>query len=163
MRALSADAKLHVFCVDVYGVDVYGVDAYGFEARDIAKRDRARSWISTCWQRRCGRSSRQVLDAYCLNRKKMFSHPWFAQAAKTPARRYQSARRGVVDQPAVDVASVVDIGDGQSCLDALAPAAAPQSGGTMRLTENLQRDQRIDGVPTLDPFIVGPVVLGAAA
>jgi predicted nucleic acid-binding protein len=173
MRALSADAKLHGFCVgvygfdvcgvDVYGVDGYGVDAYGFEARDIAKRDRARSWISTCWQRRCGRSSRQVLDAHCLNRKKMFSHPWFAEAAKTPARCYQSARRGVMDQPGVDVASVVDNRDGQSCWDALVLAAGQQSGGTMRRTENLQRHQRIDGVPTPNPSIVGPVVLGAAA
>jgi predicted nucleic acid-binding protein len=47
--------------------------------------------------------------------------------------------------------------------DALVVAAAQHQGCTVVLTEDLQHGQQIDSVRIVNPFLVGPELLDAAA
>jgi len=42
-------------------------------------------------------------------------------------------------------------------------SAAQHMGCTLLLTEDLQHDQRIDGLRVVNPFLVGPEILDAPA
>ena len=148
MSTVFIDTNVLLYCVD---------------ERDIDKRDRAREWIAACWQRRCGRLSTQVLNEYCYNVKKKFSRQLSQDGARTQVRRYQNWRPWAIDQPTVEVAWAVEDRYRLSYWDALMVAAAQQQGCTLMLTEDLQHDQRIDSVRILNPFLVGPEMLDAAA
>ncbi|HEY9068557.1 MAG TPA: hypothetical protein VIO33_26460, partial [Burkholderiaceae bacterium] len=64
--------------------------------------------------------------------------------------------------PTVETAWAVETRYGLNYWDALMVAAAQQQGCTMLLTEDLQHDQRIDGVRIVDPFRAGPELLTQA-
>ena len=148
MSTVFVDTNVLLYCVD---------------ERDIDKRDRARVWISACWQRRSGRLSTQVLNEYYFNVKKKFSRQLSQDSARAEVRRYQNWRPWAIDQPTVEAAWAVEDRYRLSYWDALMVAAEQQQGCTMLLTEDLQHDQRIDGVRIVNPFLVGPDVLDAAA
>ena len=136
---------------------------YGVDDRDVAKRDKARAWIATCWERRCGRISSQVLNEYYSNARKKFSSAIAAGDARAEVRRYQHWRPWVIDHPTVETAWAVESRYGLNYWDALMIAAAQQQGCTLMLTEDLQHDQVIDKVRILNPFLVGPEMLDALA
>ncbi len=132
---------------------------YGIDDRDTAKRDKARAWIATCWERRCGRISTQVLNEYYSNARKKFSSAVAAGDARAEVRRYQHWRPWAIDHPTVETAWAVESRFGLSYWDALMVAAAQQQGCTLMLTEDLPHDQLIDKVRILNPFLVGPEML----
>jgi predicted nucleic acid-binding protein len=132
---------------------------YGVDDRDVSKRDRARVWIATCWERRCGRISTQVLNEYYSNARRKFSSAIAAGDARAEVRRYQHWRPWVIDHPTVETAWAVESRYGLNYWDALMVAAAQQQGCTLLLTEDMQHDQVIDKVRILNPFLAGPEVL----
>ena len=132
---------------------------YGVDDRDVGKRDRARAWIATCWERRCGRISMQVLNEYYSNARRKFSSAIASGDARAEVRRYQHWRPWVIDHPTVETAWAVESRYGLNYWDALMVAAAQQQGCTVLLTEDLQHDQMIDKVCILNPFLAGPETL----
>ena len=132
---------------------------YGVDDRDVSKRDRARAWIATCWERRCGRISTQVLNEYYSNARRKFSSAIASGDARAEVRRYQHWRPWVIDHPTVETAWAVESRYGLNYWDALMVAAAQQQGCTVLLTEDLQHDQMIDKVRILNPFLAGPETL----
>ena len=132
---------------------------YGVDDRDVSKRDRARAWIATCWERRCGRISTQVLNEYYSNARRKFSSAIASGDARAEVRRYQHWRPWVIDHPTVETAWAVESRYGLNYWDALMVAAAQQQGCTVLLTEDLQHDQMIDKVCILNPFLAGPETL----
>ncbi len=136
---------------------------YGVDDADPAKRDRAREWIAACWQRRCGRLSTQVLNEFYVNAKKKFSKAITQGDARAEIRRYQHWRPWVIDHPTIETAWAVESRFGLNYWDALMIAAAQQQGCTLFLSEDLQHEQQIDGVRIVNPFLVGPELLDAAA
>jgi len=135
---------------------------YAVDDREIGKRDRAREWLAACWQYRCGRLSMQVLNEFYVNARKKFPGAVSAGDARADIRRYQLWRPWVIDHPTVETAWAVETRYGLNYWDALMVAAAQQQGCTMLLTEDLQHDQRIDGVRIVDPFRAGPELLTQA-
>ena len=136
---------------------------YGVDDADPAKRDRAREWIAACWQRRCGRLSTQVLNEFYVNAKKKFSKAITQGDARAEIRRYQHWRPWVIDHPTIETAWAVESRFGLNYWDALMIAAAQQQGCTLFLSEDLQHEQQIDGVRIVNPFLIGPELLDAAA
>ena len=136
---------------------------YGVDDADPAKRDRAREWIAACWQRRCGRLSTQVLNEYYVNVKKKFSKAITQGDARAEIRRYQHWRPWVIDHPTIETAWAVESRFGLHYWDALMIAAAQQQGCTLFLSEDLQHERQIDGVRIVNPFLIGPELLDAAA
>ena len=132
---------------------------YGVDDRDVSKRDRARAWIATCWERRCGRISTQVLNEYYSNARRKFSSAIASGDVRAEVRRYQHWRPWVIDHPTVETAWAVESRYGLNYWDALMVAAAQQQGCTVLLTEDLQHDQMIDKVRILNPFLAGPETL----
>lgn len=136
---------------------------YGVDDRDMAKRDGARAWIAACWTRRCGRISTQVLNEFYWNARKKFAAALSAGDARAEVRRYQHWKPWLIDHATVESAWAAESRWGLSYWDALMVAAAQQQGCSLLLTEDLQHDQRIDGVRIVNPFLLGPEILDATA
>lgn len=146
---------------DLVFVDT-NVLVYAADDQDAAKRDRARAWLATCWQKRRGRLSTQVLNAYYTVICRKFPTAVAAGDARAEIRRLQTWQPWQIDQPTVEAAWAVEARHHIHFWDALMVAAAQQQGCTLLLTEDLQHDQPIDGVRILNPFVVGPEILDAA-
>ena len=148
------------------GVEVFldtNVLLCAFDDKDAARRDRSRAWIATCWQRRCGRVSTQVLNEFYANARRRFSSAISAGDARAEVRRLQHWRPWAIDHPTIETAWAVESRYGLSYWDALRVAAALQQGCTLLLTEDLPHDLQIDGVRIVNPFLVGPELLDAPA
>ena len=78
-------------------------------------------------------------------------------------RRYPSWKPWLVDETTVDQAWALQDRFALNYWDALMVAAAQQQGCTVLLTEDLQHDQRIDGLRIVNPFLLGPEILDAPA
>ena len=134
---------------------------YGVDDQDTTKRDQARRWIATCWQRRCGRLSQQVLNEFYLQARKKFPSAVSAGDARAEVRRYQNWRPWVTDHPTAETAWAIESRYGLGFWDALVVSSALQLGCDSVLTDALPHHQQIDGVRILNPFLVGPDVLDA--
>jgi predicted nucleic acid-binding protein len=132
---------------------------YSFDESVPAKRDGARGWIATCWRNRCGRLSTQVLNEFYCNARKKFARVVSAGEARTAVRRYQQWKPWQIDQATVETAWAVETRTHINYWDALMVAAAQHLGCTVLLTEDLQRDQRIDKLRIVNPFVTGPELL----
>jgi predicted nucleic acid-binding protein len=136
---------------------------YAFDEADPAKRDLSRAWLAACWRGRCGRLSTQVLNEFYSNARKKFAAAISAGDARSEVRRYQQWKPWLIDQATVETAWAVESRCGINYWDALLVAAAQHLGCTLLLTEDLQHDQRIDRLRIVNPFVVGPELLGAPA
>jgi predicted nucleic acid-binding protein len=132
---------------------------YGVDDKDPAKRDQARRWLASCWQRRCGRLSTQVLNEFYVNIRRKFSRVVPMGDARADVRRYQLWQPWVIDQPTVESAWAVETRYGLNYWDALMVSAAEHQGCALMLTEDLQHDQQIGKVRIVNPFLVGPEML----
>lgn len=130
---------------------------------DAAKRDRARAWLGTCWQRRCGRLSTQVLDDFYVQARRRFPQALAQGDARAEVRRYQQWRPWQIDHPTVETAWAVEARYGLPYKDALLVAAAQHMGCAWLLSEHLPHGQEIDSLTCIDPFRVGPEWLDAPA
>lgn len=127
---------------------------YCFDNRDQTKRDRARQWVGTCWTKRCGRISMQVLNEFYVNaRKKFDAIP--ADDVRAEVRRYQYWSPWRVDYATVETAWAIESRFGLNYRDALIVASAQHQGCRYLLSEDLQHDQQIDGVQIISPFLTG--------
>ena len=129
--------------------------------QDTAKRDQARRWIAACWQRRCGRLSQQVLNEFYLQARQKYPSAVSAGDARAEVRRYQNWRPWVTDHATAETAWAIESRYGLGFWDALVVSSALQLGCETVLTDALPHGQQIDGVRILNPFLVGPDVLGA--
>jgi predicted nucleic acid-binding protein len=130
---------------------------YGVDERDADERDRARCWTQWCWQRRAGRVSTQVLNEMYANALRKFSMP--VALARAEVRRLRAWQPLQIDGDTVDAAWDLQDRFGFDDWDALMLAAADRQGCTHLLTEDLQHDQRIDGLRIVNPFVAGPEIL----
>ncbi len=134
---------------------------YAVDEADATKQQRARDWLATCWQRRIGRVSSQVMHEFYWNARRKFAAALSAPDARAAVRRYQAWNLGVIDQDTVEAAWAIESHYRLAYWDALMLAAASEQGCSVLLTEDLQHDQLIDGVRILNPFVVGPEWLDA--
>lgn len=135
---------------------------YSEDGASPDKQARAIDWLRELWQRRCGRLSTQVLSEFYVNATRRIRPPMQPGDARAEVRRYQGWQPWQIDQPTVEAAWAIETRFGLSYWDALIVASARQLGCGYVLSEDLQHEQRIDGVRILNPFRVAPDVLDAA-
>lgn len=133
-----------------------------FDDHDRLRRDQARAWLRECWQRRCGRLSTQVLNEFYSLARRRFPQAISAGDARAEVRRYQHWKPWPVDHPTVETAWAVESRYEVNYWDALIVAAAQQQGCELLLSEALPQDQRFESVQVVNPFLIGPEVLGPA-
>ena len=132
---------------------------YGIDDLDPVKRDRAQGWLAACWRRQCGRVSTQVMNEFYWNARRKFSSRLTTEEARMIVRRYQNWNPWQLDQNTVETAWEAESRWQLSYWDSLMVAAAQQQGCTVLLTENLQHDQRFDGLRVVNPFVLGPELM----
>lgn len=152
--ASAAPAKGAVVFVDT-SVLLAADDAF-----DAERRLRLRAWMQALWQRRVGRVSTQVLNAYYVAATRHFGMPQGDARAKL--RRYQLWQPWQIDHQTVETAWGVEARFGLPYWDALIVAAAAQSGATHVLSLDLPHDQAMDGVTIVHPLEVTPAELSLA-
>lgn len=130
------------------------------DAFDLVKQARIRDWLQALWQRRAGRVSTQVLNAYYVSATRLFGMPQGDARAKL--RRYQLWQPWQIDHQTVETAWGVEARFGLPYWDALVVAAAAQSGASHVLSLDLQHGQQIDGVTILSPLLAAPADLALA-
>lgn len=130
------------------------------DAFDLVKQARIRDWLQALWQRRAGRVSTQVLNAYYVSATRHFGMPQGDARAKL--RRYQLWQPWQIDHQTVETAWGVEARFGLPYWDALIVAAAAQSGASHVLSLELQHGQQIDGVTILSPLLAAPADLALA-
>ena len=74
-------------------------------------------------------------------------------------REYRAWTPWIVDDDTVDAAWLLQDRFAFNYWDALMVAAAQEQGCKLLLTEDLQHDQKIDGLRVVNPFVLGPDVL----
>ena len=127
------------------------------DAFDTTRQARIREWLQALWQRRAGRLSTQVLNAYYVSATQ---HLGMAQGdARAKLRRYQLWQPWQIDHQTVETAWGVEARFGLPFWDALVVAAAAQSGASHVLSLDLQHGQQIDGVTILSPVLAAPAEL----
>lgn len=131
------------------------------DAFDATRQARVRDWLQALWQRRAGRVSTQVLNAYYVGATQHFAMPQGDARAKL--RRYQLWQPWQIDHQTVETAWGVEARFGLPYWDALIVAAAAQSGATHVLSLDLQHGQQIDGVTILSPLQATPADVALAA
>ena len=136
---------------------------YAEDAADAVKHRAARDWLRSLWMRRCGRLSGQVLNEFYVNATRKLRPPMPVGDARAEVRRYQRWQPWLNDHSTVETAWATEARYGLHYWDALMVAAARQQGCKLLLTEDLQHDQMIDSVRIVNPFLVGPELLDAAA
>jgi predicted nucleic acid-binding protein len=127
------------------------------DAFDAVKQARIRDWLQALWQRRAGRVSTQVLNAYYVTATQHFGMPQGDARAKL--RRYQLWQPWQIDHQTVETAWGVEARFGLPYWDALIVAAAAQSGASHVLSLDLPHLQQIDGVTVLNPLETTPAEL----
>jgi predicted nucleic acid-binding protein len=135
---------------------------YAQDPRDARKQRHAAAWLAHCWRQSIGRLSTQVLHETYVNLRRVAPRLDVA-AARALVRRYRAWSPWAVDEATVDLAWGLQDRFRLSYWDALMVAAAQQQGCTLLLTEDLQHDQRFDGLRVINPFVAGPELLGAPA
>ena len=125
---------------------------YAEDRAHADKHRQARDWLRALWLRRCGRLSTQVLHEFYVNATRRLSPPMPAGDARAEVRRYQGWQPWAVDHATVESAWAIESRFGLHYWDALMVAAAHHQGCTLLLTEDLQHDQRIDGLRIVNPF-----------
>lgn len=130
------------------------------DAFDATRQARVRDWLQALWQRRAGRVSTQVLNAYYVTATQHFGMPQGDARAKL--RRYQLWQPWQIDHQTVETAWGVEARFGLPYWDALIVAAAAQSGASHVLSLDLQHGQQIDGVTILSPVLAAPAALALA-
>ena len=136
---------------------------YAEDGANADKQAVAFAWLKALWQRRAGRMSVQVLNEFYFNATRKLKPAMAPGDARAEVRRYQRWHPWPNDQTTVEAAWSVESRFRLSYWDALIVAAAQQQGCTLLLTEDLQHDQRIDGLRIINPFLVGPELLDAPA
>ncbi len=131
------------------------------DAFDATRQARVRDWLQALWQRRAGRVSTQVLNAYYVGATQHFAMPQGDARAKL--RRYQLWQPWQIDHQTVETAWGVEARFGLPYWDALIVAAAAQSGASHVLSFDLQHGQQIDGVAILSPLQATPADVALAA
>lgn len=134
---------------------------YAADDHDPAKRDRAREWIASCWQKRCGRLSTQVLNEFYTVVRRKFPGAVAAGDARAEIRRLLAWQPWQIDSHTMDAAWAVEARYRLHYWDALMVAAAQQQGCGLLLTEDLQHEQVIDDLRIVNPFLLGPEILDA--
>ena len=127
------------------------------DAYDTAKQTHVRAWLQALWQRRAGRVSTQVLNAYYVTATQQFGMPQGDARAKL--RRFQLWKPWPIDHQTVETAWGVEARFGLPYWDALIVAAAAQSGASHVLSLDLPHGQQIDGVTVLSPLQAAPADL----
>jgi predicted nucleic acid-binding protein len=135
---------------------------YAHDQRDPRRCDQAQAWITACWQGRRGRLSVQVLNELYANLRRVAPR-LSVDEARNEVRRYRAWDPPFVDDVIVDTAWELQDRFSLGFWDALIVASAREQGCTYLLTEDLQHEQRIDSVQVVNPFVVGPELLGAPA
>ena len=130
------------------------------DAHDAAAQARARDWLQALWQRRAGRVSTQVLNAYYVVATQTFGMPQGDARAKL--RRLQLWQPWQLDHRTLETAWGVEARFGLPYWDALMVASAAQSGASHVLTTVLAHQQQIDGITIFNPFLTTPAELGLA-
>ena len=131
---------------------------YAVDARDPGKQRAAQSWLLRCWQADCGRVSSQVLNELYANVRRV-APSLSAANARSVVREYRAWTPWIVDDDTVDAAWLLQDRFAFNYWDALMVAAAQEQGCKLLLTEDLQHDQKIDGLRIINPFVLGPDVL----
>ncbi len=124
------------------------------DAFDAVKQNRIREWLQALWQRRAGRVSTQVLNAYYVSATQHFDMPQGDARAKL--RRYQLWQPWQIDHQTVETAWGVEARFSLPYWDALIVAAAAQSGASHVLSLDLQHGLQIDGITILSPLLATP-------
>ena len=127
------------------------------DAHDGTRQARAREWLQALWQRRAGRVSTQVLNAYYVSATQHFGMPQGDARAKL--RRYQLWQPWQIDHQTVETAWGVEARFNLPYWDALIVAAAAQSGCSHLVSLDLQHGQQMDGVTVLSPLEATPAEL----
>ena len=124
------------------------------DAFDATRQTRIREWLQALWQRRAGRVSTQVLNAYYVTATRHFA---MSQGdARAKLRRYQLWQPWQIDHQTVETAWGVEARFGLPYWDALIVAAAAQSGASHVLSLDLPHGQQLDGVTVLSPLLATP-------
>ena len=128
------------------------------DAFDAPRQTRVRDWLQALWQRRAGRLSTQVLNAYYVGATRHFAMPQGDARAKL--RRYQLWQPWQTDRATVESAWALESRHGLHYRDCLIVAAAQHLGCRYLLSGELPEGQHYGAVQTIHPTTASVSLLG---
>jgi predicted nucleic acid-binding protein len=133
---------------------------YFRDSSEREKQEKAAEWMKTFWESRSGRISYQVLSEFYVTVTQKLTPGLKLEDARSDIRDLMSWKPLAVDLGVVEGAWIVQDQYGYSWWDALIVSSAQKAGCRYILTEDMKHSQELDGLTIIDPFEVGPEVLG---
>ncbi len=120
---------------------------------DPVRRQAARDWLLALWERRNGRLSTQVLNAYYVYVTRNIPHGLSQGDARAKVRRFQQWQPWQIDHQTVETAWGIEARFGLGYADSLLVAAAQHAGCSLVLSETLAHGQQYGPIQILDPSL----------
>ena len=131
---------------------------YARNIAEVTKQREASRWIAALWHTERGRLSFQVLAEYYLTLTTKL-RGFDPASVRADVRSFLAWSPVAVDLPLLEQAWRMQDRYRLSFWDALIASAAHSIRCRYLLTEDLQHQQRIEGVTVLNPFRTGPEML----
>jgi len=129
---------------------------YFRDASESEKQTKAQQWLTELWRTHEGRLSFQVLNEYYVAVTQCLDPGLDNETARADVRNLMAWRPVSIDWAVIDSAWTVQDRYRFSWWDALIVATAQNAGCDYLLTEDLQHDQKLDGILIINPFIASP-------
>jgi len=129
------------------------VFVYFRDASEPEKQASAASWLNALWLARAGRTSFQVLNEYYVTVTQRLKPGLDRKSARADVRNLMAWQPTNLDRAVIERAWGIQDRYGFSWWDTLIISAAQKADCSYLLTEDLQHEQRIDGVTLVNPFI----------
>jgi len=142
----------------LYFVDT-NVLVYSRDASEPDKQPRAQQWLAALWEKRCGRTSVQVLSEYYVTVTRKLAPGLTPDEAWMDVEALLAWGPQAVNVDVLRGARSASQGSALSWWDALIVAAAKTSNCAFVLTEDLQDGQDLDGMRVINPFQHSPAEL----
>ena len=127
---------------------------YAMDDADPYKQQAARNWRAALWESRRGRVSFQVLGEFYVNALRL--GPTAREGARAEIRDLLAWNPVVADAALLERSWKIHDRYQVSYWDALIVAAAKAATCRYLLTEDLQAEQKLDGVEVVNPFLRSP-------
>ena len=129
---------------------------YARDASEPEKQSRAQHWLTTLWERQCGRTGIQVLNEYFVTTTRKLKPGLSEDEAWQDIEDLFAWKPMPADERVMRIARSLSADYSISWWDALIAGAAQGGNCAYLLTEDLQHDLDLEGVRVLDPFRILP-------
>jgi predicted nucleic acid-binding protein len=125
---------------------------YFRDSSEPEKQQITADWLNVIWNKQIGRLSYQVLNEYYVSVTKKLKPGMDCESARLDVKNLMAWNPVVVDRSIIENSWIIQDRYAFSWWDSLIIGTALKANCSILLTEDLQHQQRIEGITVINPF-----------